>query len=45
MAKLARKVKTYKSLQRGMTGGMTEEEIAALPLDASADLHCVAPTN
>ncbi len=45
MAKLALKVKTYKRLERGMTGGFTEEEIAALPLDASAALRCVAPTN
>lgn len=43
MDKLAQKVKTYRNLQRGMTGGMTEEEIAALPLYASADLQFVAP--
>jgi len=42
---LERKKKTYKRLGRGMTGGLTEEQIAALPFDASGDLRCVAPTN
>jgi hypothetical protein len=38
MANLERKAKTYERLERGMTGGLTEEQIAALPLDASGDL-------
>jgi hypothetical protein len=42
MVHLERKVKKYDKLGRGMTGGLTEEQIASLPLDASADhsLRC-----
>ena len=42
-ANLERKAKMYERLERGMTGGLTEEQIAALPFDASADLGCIAP--
>lgn len=40
---LERKAKMYERLERGMTGGLTEEQIAALPFDASVDLRCIAP--
>ena len=43
MVNLERKTKVYERLKRGMTGGFTEEQIAALPLDASVDLDCNAP--
>jgi len=40
---LERKAKTYERLERGMTGGLTEEQIAALAFDASVDPGGVGP--
>lgn len=45
MVNLERKAKMYDQLGRGLTGGLTEDQITASALDASADLRCVTPTN
>ena len=45
MDNLERKAKTYERLERGMTGGLTEEQIAELPLDASGVLCVSRVTN